>query len=73
MNLKTFTKMKTIEERAWNSAVARMQGDSYYALGYKEGATEQKSIDIDNACEWLRVRNVLTEDSIKGFRKSMEE
>ena len=45
---------KTIEERAWNAAVKRMQGDSSYAVGYKEGATEQEAITkkemIDKAC-----------------------
>lgn len=28
---------------------------------------------IDKACDWLRKRNVLTEDSLEGFRKAMEE
>ena len=28
---------------------------------------------IDKACDWLRERNVLTEDSLEGFRKAMEE
>lgn len=28
---------------------------------------------IDKACEWLLARNVLTEASIEGFRKAMEE
>lgn len=28
---------------------------------------------IDNACEWLRARNVLTEASIEGFRKAMQK
>lgn len=28
---------------------------------------------IDNACEWLKARNVLTEASLEGFRKAMEE
>lgn len=37
--------MEEIEERAWNSAVRRMQGDSSYALGYKDGATEQLHLD----------------------------
>lgn len=35
----------TTEERAWDAAVRRMQGDSIYALGYKDGATEQEAID----------------------------
>lgn len=29
--------MKTIEDLAWDKAVKRMQGDSVYALGFKEG------------------------------------
>lgn len=28
---------------------------------------------IDKVCDWLRKRNVLTEDSLEGFRKAMEE
>lgn len=28
---------------------------------------------IDKACDWLRARNVITEDSLEGFRKAMEE
>lgn len=28
---------------------------------------------IDKACEWLKARNVLTEASLEGFRKAMEE
>lgn len=48
------TKMETIEERAWDAAVRRMQGDSYYALGYKEGATEQEAIDhSDEHLNWI--------------------
>ena len=28
---------------------------------------------IDRACEWLKARNVLTDASLEGFRKAMEE
>lgn len=42
-------------------------------LGYIQGAAEQKAIDIDKACEWLKARNVLTDASLDGFRKTMEE
>lgn len=28
---------------------------------------------IDKACDWLRKRNVLTDASLDGFRKAMEE
>ena len=75
--------MKTIEERAkeyaskkgdislspiYNEALARIYEEAYIA-----GAAEQKAIDIDNACDWLKARNVLTDASLDGFRKAMEE
>ena len=28
---------------------------------------------IDKVCDWLKARNVLTEESLEGFRKAMEE
>ena len=28
---------------------------------------------LDKVCEWLRVRNVITKDTLIGFRKAMEE
>ena len=28
---------------------------------------------IEKACEWLKARNVLTDVSLEGFRKAMEE
>ena len=84
-NLKIFKRiiMKTIEERAkeyaskkgdislspiYNEALARIYEEAYIA-----GAAEQKAIDIDNACDWLKARNVLTDASLDGFRKAMEE
>ena len=75
--------MKTIEERAkeyaskkadislspiYNEALANV-----YKEGYMAGAKEQKAIDIDKVCDWLRVRNVITKDTLIGFRKAMEE
>ena len=75
--------MKTIEERAkeygskkrdislspvYNKALA-----SIYEEGYMAGAEEQKRIDINKVCEWLKARNVLTDASLDGFRKAMEE
>ena len=75
-------KTKTIEERAkeyaskkgdislspiYNEALARIYEEAYIA-----GATEQKRIDIDKVCYWLRERNVLTEESLEDFRKAME-
>ena len=88
--------MKTIEERAeeygskkgdislnavYNEALANI-----YKEGYIAGATEQKAIDIEKACEWLD--NYLMEigypddwmrdspNMLSGeerFRKAMEE
>ena len=70
--------MKTIEERAKEYSLKDFDG--YYTgrekaveEGYTAGAIEQKVIDIDKACEWLKARNVLTEASLEGFRKAMEE
>ena len=70
--------MKTIEERAEEYSLKDFDG--YYTgrekaveEGYIAGATEQKAIDIEKACEWLRSRNVLTEASIEGFRNVLEE
>ena len=67
--------METIEERAseyahteWISEFTDIAKESY-----TKGATEQKAIDIDKVCDWLKARNVLTEDSLEGFRKAMEE
>lgn len=45
----------TIEERA-KAASEGYNDDGYSAglyMGYKVGATEQKIIDINKACEWL--------------------
>ena len=75
--------MKTIEERAmeyaskkadislsaiYNEALANIYEEAYIA-----GAKEQKRIDIEKAYKWLKARNVLTDASLDGFRKSMEE
>ena len=71
--------MKTIEERAKEvGMLSQVRSDYPYdkrsvEFGYTQGATEQKAIDIDKACEWLRSRNVLTEASIEGFRKVMQK
>lgn len=69
--------MKTIEERA----ELRSEGyedDGYSAglyMGYVDGATEQKAIDIDKACEWLNenARHLLSAEMRRKFRKAMEK
>ena len=76
--------MKTIVERAKEYAPDAFDPDyilparegyivSLQRIAYIAGAEEQKRIDIDKVCDWLRERNVLTEDSLEGFRKAMEE
>ena len=75
--------MKTIEERAKEyaskkadislSAIYNEALASIYEEGYMAGAKEQNRIDIDKVCDWLRVRNVITKDTLIGFRKAMEE
>ena len=51
--------MKTIVERAREYAenedlVQGTDGYEYCLRDYIKGATEQKAIDIDKACEWLK-------------------
>ena len=81
--------MKTIEERAIEYAnrhkateFAFFGSNRRYSyervynadiVSYERGAKEQKAIDIEEVCEWLKARNVLTEASLEGFRKTMEE
>ena len=71
--------METIEERAKEAGVISQYRSDYpygkksVEFGYNQGAYDQKATDIDKSCEWLLARNVLTEASIEGFRKAMEE
>lgn len=71
--------MKSILERAYDYAdekwgdIDEYHADTVAVSAYIAGAEEQKQIDIDKACEWLKARNVLTDASLDGFRKAMEE
>ena len=81
--------MKTIEERAKEygskkgdislSAVYNEALANIYKEGYIAGAKEQKVIDINKACEWLKenVEGGVHPQSAYGFvekfRKAMEE
>ena len=81
--------MKTIAERAREYAknedlVQGTDGFDYCLRDYIKGATEQKVIDIDKACEWLKNnwREYVNQDRegmiLFGhweydFRKAMEE
>ena len=75
--------MKTIKERAKGYSKGRWDEPSAYEA-YIAGAKEQKAIDIDKACEWLRNnwREYIYQDRDgmilfghweSDFRKSMEE
>lgn len=69
----------TIDERAYAYADDDMNEEyaSGKAVGYIAGATEQKKMDIDKACEWFKknYREYVLggEDMITAFRKAMEE
>lgn len=77
--------MKTIEERAMRYGWKRME--AYHNLddasdyimwerfrsAYSDGAAEQKKIDIEKACEWLRIQKDFEEGCVELFRKMMEE
>ena len=81
--------MKTIRERAREYAknedlVQGTDGFEYCLRDYIKGASEQKVIDIDKACEWLKNnwREYVVQDRdgmiLFGhweydFRKAMEE
>ena len=71
--------MKTIVERAYDYAdekwgdIDEYHADTVAVSAYIAGAKEQKAIDLDKVCDWLKARNVLTDASLDGFRKAMEE
>lgn len=71
--------MKSIEERAeayawsvWPNPMFAQEWEECKE-NYIAGAEEQKRIDIERAILCLRARNVITEDSLEGFRKAMEK
>ena len=73
--------MKTIEERATEYANKEWTFEIYYIANesYIAGANEQKVIDIDKACEWLKenieggVHPQSAYGFVEKFRKAMEE
>ena len=78
--------MKTIEERAKANLAYEQDfcghslSENMVCRAYVRGATEQKAIDIDKACEWLERANSalppcykMFEVNIENFRKAMEE
>lgn len=71
--------MKSIVERAYDYAdekwgdIDEYHADTVAVSAYIAGSEEQKRIDIEKACKWLKARTILTEDSIEVFRQAMEE
>ena len=71
--------MKTIVERAYDYAdkkwgdIDEYHADTVAVSAYIAGAKDQKRIDIEKVCDWLRERNVLSEASLEEFIKAMEE
>lgn len=76
--------MKTIKERAKQYAPDPFDPDyilpareqyivNLQRSAYITGAKEQKAIDIDKACEWLRIQKDFEEGCVELFRKMMEE
>ena len=76
--------MATIEERANKNGLAyqfckeSIEADhKIFEKGYIKGATEQKAIDIDKACEWLEnwakaIESYTIGESIEMLRKALE-
>lgn len=61
------TEQKAIDDAEYVNKVLMGKGSSinYYEQGYHDA--------INKVCEWLRARNVITKDTLIGFRKAMEE
>lgn len=61
------TEQKAIDDAEYVNKVLMGKGNSinYYKQGYHDA--------IDKVYEWLRARNVITKDTLIGFRKAMEE
>lgn len=71
--------MKTIEERAKGANPNDSQGDLYevgqyfgFIDGYEIGASEQKEIDIEKACEWAKMQNFSVSVQL-DLKKFLEE
>ena len=61
------TEQKAIDDAECVNKVLMGKGSSINC--YKQGYHDA----IDKVCEWLRARNVITKDTLIGFRKAMEE
>ena len=82
--------MGAIEERAIQNLIYEQDfcghrlSDSMVCRAYVKGATDQKALDIDKACEWLKeqvyqeysggpLERLIPDTMIEEFRKAMEE
>ena len=73
MYIEIATEQKAIDDAellklksAWEKeAQINHDDEANYKQGYHDA--------IDKVCEWLRARNVITKDTLIGFRKAMEE
>lgn len=74
--------MKTIEGRAKEAGIiSQVRSDYPYdkksvEFGYIQGATKQKAIDIEKACNWMKeqaLERLIPDTRIEEFRKAMEE
>lgn len=70
----------TIEERAEQSSIEQLGRLSpAFECGYIQCEQDQKQIDIEKACEWIRNNAVIglieeeVDDFINEFKKAMEE
>ena len=61
------TEQKAIDDAECANQVLMGKGSAINC--YKQGFHDA----VDMVCEWLRARNVITKDTLIGFRKAMEE
>ena len=61
------TEQKAIDDAECANQVLMGKGSAINC--YKQGFHDA----VDKVCEWLRARNVITKDTLIGFRKAMEE
>ena len=67
------TEQKAIDDAEWLKIKSSWEREAQInhndENNYKQGFHDA----IEKACEWLKARNVLTDASLEGFRKIMEE
>ena len=67
------TEQKAIDDAKWLKIKSSWEREAQInhndENNYKQGFHDA----VEKACEWLKARNVLTDASLEGFRKIMEE